>query len=59
MAGYGRIGLGSLLEGASMHPFFNIPYVGTGLGGAMYGACDAIMQGKPLRDIAKETETVY
>lgn len=53
LAGYGRIGLGSLLEGASMHPALNIPYVGTGLGGALYGAGDAIMQGKPIGEIAQ------
>lgn len=33
---YARIGFGSALSGASFHPIFNIPYVGTGIGGAMY-----------------------
>lgn len=49
----GRIALGSILSGASMHPIFNIPYVGTGLGGAMYDAGQAIVEGDKLGDIAK------
>lgn len=50
---YGRMGLGTLLSGASMHPIFNIPYVGTGIGGAMYDAGQAIVEGEKLPDIAK------
>lgn len=49
----GRIGFGSLLSGASAHPIFNIPYVGTGIGGAMYDAGQAIAEGEKLPDIAK------
>lgn len=45
---------GGLLQGASFHPIFNIPYVGTGLGGAMFEAGNAIMQGKGAKDIAKD-----
>ena len=49
----GRIALGSLVSGASFHPILNIPYVGTGLGGAMYDAGQAIVEGDNLGDIAK------
>lgn len=49
----GRMLLGSVLSGASMHPIFNIPYVGTGVGGAMYDAGQAIVEGDKLPDIAK------
>ena len=49
----GRIALGSLVSGASFHPILNIPYVGTGLGGAMYDAGQAIVEGDKLGDIAK------
>ena len=45
---------GGLLQGASFHPIFNIPYVGTGLGGAMFEAGNAIMQGKSGKDILSE-----
>lgn len=48
----GRIALGSLVSGASFHPILNIPYVGTGLGGAMYDAGQAIVEGDKLGDIA-------
>ena len=51
---WGRGALGTGLAGASMHPVFNIPYVGTGIGGAMVGAGSAINEGKKLKDIAKE-----
>lgn len=49
----GRMLLGSILSGASMHPIFNIPYVGTGIGGALYDAGQAIVEGDKLPDIAK------
>lgn len=45
---------GGLLQGASFHPIFNIPYVGTGLGGAMFEAGNAIMQGKSGKDILSD-----
>ena len=48
-----RIALGSLVSGASFHPILNIPYVGTGLGGALYDAGQAIVEGDKLGDIAK------
>lgn len=48
-----RIALGSLVSGASFHPILNIPYVGTGLGGAMYDAGQAIVEGDKGSDIAK------
>lgn len=51
---WGRGAVGASLMGASMHPILNIPFVGTGLGGAMFGAGDAINQGKKLPDILKE-----
>ena len=50
----GRIGAGALLEVASLHPILNIPYVGTGLGGALFEAGNAIMEGKKAKDIAKD-----
>lgn len=49
----GRIIGGSLVSGASFHPFFNIPYVGTGIGGAMYDAGQGIVEGQKLPEIAK------
>ena len=49
----GRIGLGTGLSVSSFLPVFNIPYVGTGLGGAMYDAGQAIVEGDKLGDIAK------
>lgn len=49
----GRIALGTLISGASALPIFNIPYVGTGVGGAMYDAGQAIVEGDKLGDIAK------
>ena len=49
-----RIGLGGALEGASYHPIFNIPVVGTPIGGAMSGAGNAIMEGKSGKEILKE-----
>lgn len=52
--GMGRIGFGTALQGASMLPIFNIPYVGTGIGGAMFDAGGAIMEGVKAKDIAKK-----
>lgn len=49
-----RIAGGALLSGASALPIFNIPYIGTGIGGAMEGAGNAIMQGKSGKDIATD-----
>ena len=40
-----RGSIGSLLSGASFHPIFNIPYVGTGIGGAMYDLGQGIVEG--------------
>ncbi|MCQ2975133.1 MAG: hypothetical protein MJ211_10055 [Bacteroidales bacterium] len=50
-----RTGIGALLQGASFHPVLNIPYVGTGLGGALFEAGQGIMEGKPAKDILKDT----
>ena len=49
-----RVGVGALVSGASALPIFNIPYVGTGLGGALFETGNAIMQGKNAKDIAKD-----
>ena len=49
-----RIGLGAALQGISALPVFNIPYVGTGIGGALFDAGGAIMEGKSGKDIAKK-----
>jgi hypothetical protein len=51
----GRIWLGSALSGASAHPVFNIPYVGTGLGGALYELGQGITEGDKLPELAKRT----
>jgi hypothetical protein len=48
-----RGAVGSLISGASFHPFFNVPYVGTGIGGAMYDAGQGIVEGAKLPEIAK------
>lgn len=49
-----RILRGSALQVASGLPILNVPYVGTGLGGAMYEAGNSIMQGKPQNEILKD-----
>lgn len=49
-----RAGAGAVLQGASMHPIFNIPYVGTGLGGAMFEAGQGLMEGSNLKDVGKK-----
>ena len=50
---YARMGAGTALSAASFHPFFNIPYVGTGLGGAMYDLGQGIVEGDTAGDLAK------
>lgn len=50
----GRIRLGGLVQAASAHPVFNVPYIGTGLGGALFDMGGAIMEGDKLPDIAKK-----
>lgn len=47
--------LGQGLMAGSMHPIFNVPYVGTGIGGALYGMGDAIVNDKKGGDIFKDT----
>ena len=54
---WSRGAVAATLEGASMLPIFNIPYVGTGIGGALFGAGDAINQGKKFKDILKIVDT--
>ena len=54
-----RIGLGATLQGVSALPVFNIPYIGTGLGGALFETGNAIMQGKTKEDIAKDAGTGF
>lgn len=49
-----RIGGGAILQGISALPIFNIPYVGTGIGGALFDAGGAIMEGASGKDIAKK-----
>ena len=51
---YLRIGAGATLQGISALPIFNVPYIGTGLGGALFDAGDAIMKGKSGQDILKD-----
>jgi hypothetical protein len=55
----GRIWLGSALSGASALPVFNIPYVGTGLGGALYELGQGITEGDKLPELAKRTGTGF
>ena len=50
---YARMGVGTALSAASFHPFFNIPYVGTGIGGAMYDLGQGIVEGDTAGDLAK------
>ena len=49
----GRILGGSLLSGLSAHPILNVPYVGTGIGGAMYDLGQGIVEGEKLPELAK------
>lgn len=46
-----RGAIGSLVSAASFHPFLNIPYVGTGLGGAMYDLGQGIVEGDNAGDL--------
>lgn len=46
-----RIKRGSALQVASSLPILNIPYVGTGIGGGLYEAGNAIMEGKDAQGI--------
>lgn len=46
-----RIKRGSALQVASGLPILNIPYVGTGIGGGLYEAGNAIMEGKDAQGI--------
>jgi hypothetical protein len=55
----GRIWLGSALSGASAHPILNVPYVGTGLGGALYELGQGITEGDKLPELAKRTGTGF
>ena len=48
-----RAGIGATLEGASFHPIFNIPYVGTGLGGALFEWGDSINNKRSAVDTLK------
>lgn len=48
-----RAVIGGGLEGASFHPFFNIPYVGTGLGGALFEWGDSINNKRSAVDTLK------
>ena len=46
---------GSIVSAASFLPFFNVPYVGTGIGGAMYDLGQGIAEGDKLPELAKRT----
>ena len=48
-----RIGAGGVVTAASGLPIFNIPYVGTGIGGALFDVGQGIMEGDKLPDLAK------
>lgn len=48
-----RIGLGATMQGVSALPIFKIPIVGSGLGGALFDAGGAIMDGESGTEIAK------
>jgi hypothetical protein len=49
----GRASLGSLVSAASFHPIMNVPYVGTGIGGALYDLGQGIAEGDKLPELAK------
>lgn len=51
----GRAFAGSLVSGTSFHPVLNIPYVGTGIGGALYDLGQGIAEGDKLPELAKRT----
>lgn len=48
--------LGTGLSAASMHPIFNIPYVGTGIGGAMYDLGQGITEGNNADELWDRTK---
>lgn len=48
-----RSAIGATLEGASFHPILNIPYVGTGLGGALFEWGDSIQNKESALDTLK------
>lgn len=50
---YARVGFGSLISGASFHPILNIPYIGTGIGGALYDVGQGITEGDNAKNLAK------
>ena len=52
----GRIGLGGALQGLSATPLMNIPFIGTGLGGALFDAGGAIVEGKSGKEIADKAK---
>ena len=51
--GIARGYLGAALSGLSFHPIMNIPYVGTGVGGAMYDLGQGIVEGEKAKDLLK------
>lgn len=51
----GRGAVGTAISGASFLPIFNIPYVGTGIGGAMYDLGQGIVEGDKAKDLGKRT----
>lgn len=48
-----RIGLGATMQGVSALPIFKVPIAGTALGGALFDAGGAIMDGEKGSEIAK------
>lgn len=48
-----RAVIGGGLEGASFHPILNIPYIGTGLGGALFEWSDSINNKRSAIDTLK------
>lgn len=48
-----RAVIGGGLEGASFHPILNIPYIGTGLGGALFEWGDSINNKRSAIDTLK------
>lgn len=48
--------VGAGLSAASMHPIFNIPYVGTGIGGAMYDLGQGITEGNNADELWDRTK---
>ena len=46
-----RGGFGAAVSGLSFHPILNVPYVGTGVGGAMYDLGQGIVEGQKAKDL--------